>query len=160
MWHILHQHQQSYCSKKYLLSVSFLLSEWSEEGYEEPSHFTQCLMSIYHNETVSFDVADDDMLPSWYQSLAFAHTTVTGDPAERSWCCQSTADYLVKKMLSGLFLPPTGKMVVLVLRSCNANQCWKAVVPLTKQDVHFDCGTGVVAGGWAGKELYEMSGWV
>ncbi|XP_077555610.1 netrin-1-like [Haemaphysalis longicornis] len=38
--------------------------EWSEEGYEEPSHFTQCLMSIYHNETVSFDVADDDMLPS------------------------------------------------------------------------------------------------
>lgn len=38
-------------------------------------------MSIYHNETVSFDVADDDMLPSWYPVLAsFAHTTVTGDP--------------------------------------------------------------------------------
>lgn len=80
MWHVLHQHQQSYRSKQYLLSVSFLLSEWSEEGYEEPSHFTQCLMSIYHNETVSFDVADDDMLPSWYPVLAFAHTTVTGDP--------------------------------------------------------------------------------
>lgn len=46
-------------------TFSFLFSEWSEEGYEEPSHFTQCLMSIYHNETVSFDVADDDILPSW-----------------------------------------------------------------------------------------------
>lgn len=47
-----------------LRNLCFLLSEWSEEGFEESTHFTQCLMSLHHNETVSFEMMEEDILPS------------------------------------------------------------------------------------------------